>query len=87
MLYAQRLFESGNDLQAAFVARRNAATGNLSSSRSSALLKYHAFVGASEVDVLFGQHYDEPVFGLGTTGQRQDSSSTAACPGWHLAGT
>ena len=65
MLYAQRLFESGNDLQAAFVARRNPATGDPSSSRSSALLKYHAFVGGTELDVLFGRHYDEPVFGLG----------------------
>ena len=65
MLYAQRLFESGNDLQAAFVVRRDEASGDVSSSRSSALAKYHAFIGASEIDVLFGQHYDEPVLGLG----------------------
>ncbi|MDJ0916867.1 MAG: hypothetical protein QNJ05_03820 [Woeseiaceae bacterium] len=65
MLYAQRLFETGNDVQAAVVVRRNPETGNVSSSQSSALLKYHAFIGASELDILFGQHYDEPVFGLG----------------------
>ncbi len=65
MLYAQRLFETGNDLQAALVVRRKPDTGNVSSSRSSALLKYHAFIGASELDILFGKHYDEPVFGLG----------------------
>ncbi len=65
MLYAQRLFETGNDLQAAFVVRRNPETGDVSSSRSSALLKYHAFVGDAEIDILFGKHYDEAVLGLG----------------------
>ena len=88
MLYAQRLFESGNDLQAAVVVRRDPVTSDVSSSRSSALLKYHAFIGGSEVDVLFGQHYDEPVFGLGLVRSvggavlRSDVSITDSGDGW-----
>lgn len=68
MLYAQRLFETGNDLQAAIVIRRDPLSGDVEESESSSLFKYHAFLGTTELDVLAGRHYREGVLGIGLSG-------------------
>jgi hypothetical protein len=65
LLYAQYLFEKGDDLQGAAVARRNPSTGDVESSQATSALKYHGFAGEWEVDLLLAEHYDDLVVGLG----------------------
>lgn len=64
MLYAQRLFDSGNDLQLATVIRRD-GLGDLSQEVNTTAAKYHAFVENIEVDALVSQHYDDWIVGGG----------------------
>lgn len=67
MLYLQYLQDNGNDLQAAYVARRNLQTGDASSDEATAAIKYHGFAGQSEYDILLARSYGDPVLGLGTS--------------------
>ena len=67
MLYLQYLQDSGNDLQAAVVVRRNPVNGEVESEQTTVALKYHGFTGGSEYDLLVAEHYDDHVFGLGGT--------------------
>ena len=64
MLYAQYLFDSGNDLQAVWVGRRNNA-GDIDAKVASSALKFHIFLDDYEFDVLLAEHFDHRVFGLG----------------------
>ena len=64
MLYAQYLRDNGDDLQGAWVARRD-AQGEVSGEVASVAVKYHGFAGALEYDLLLAQHYDDPVLGVG----------------------
>ena len=43
MLYLQYLQDNGNDMQAAYVARRNLVSGNADSDEATAAIKYHGF--------------------------------------------
>ena len=63
MLYAQHLFDSGNDLQLAWVARRE--QGRTSREVNSVAVKYHGFVAGSEIDILVAEHYSDTVFAAG----------------------
>ncbi len=65
MLYLQYLRESGDDLQAAYVFRRNVLSGDVESDQATVALKYHGFSGESEYDVLVAQTYGDTVLGLG----------------------
>ena len=65
MLYGQYLFNSGNDLQAVAVVRRNPRSGNVESEHSSLAFKYHGFIGMNEYDLLLSEHYGDPLAGLG----------------------
>jgi hypothetical protein len=67
MLYLQFLQDSGNDLQAAVVVRRNPLDGEVESEQGTAAMKYHGLAGASEYDLLVAEHYDDLVLGLGGT--------------------
>lgn len=64
MLYAQYLFDSGSDLQAVWVGRRNNA-GESDANVASSALKYHVFLADYEFDVLLAEHFDHPVLGFG----------------------
>jgi len=64
MLYAQYLQDSGNDLQAVWVGRRD-DEDNVTADVSSLAFKYHFFVDSSEIDLLVAEHYDAQVFALG----------------------
>lgn len=66
MLYAQHLFDNGDDVQLVWVARRdeNGATGG---DFNSAALKYHGFIGSSEFDLLIAEHYNDTMIGVGGT--------------------
>jgi hypothetical protein len=67
MLYLQFLQDSGNDLQAAVVVRRNPLDGEVESEQATAAMKYHGLAGGSEYDLLVAEHYDDLVLGLGGT--------------------
>jgi len=65
MLYAQYLFDSGNDIQAVAVVRRDPASGDVEQDQSSIAIKYHGFWGSREYDLLAAEHYAERILGLG----------------------
>jgi len=65
MLYTQYLRDSGDDVQAAYVIRRNHITGDVDSDESTAAIKYHGFAGEFEYDVLLAQNYGDAVVGFG----------------------
>ena len=67
MLYLQFLQDSGNDLQAALVVRRDPLDGDAESEQATAAVKYHGLAGGSEYDLLVAEHYDDLVLGLGGT--------------------
>ena len=64
MLYAQYLQQSGNDLQAVWVIRRD-NDGDVTNDVNSVAAKYHGFIGDNEYDLLIAEHYDDKIFGLG----------------------
>ncbi|MDH3389467.1 MAG: hypothetical protein OEN02_16375 [Gammaproteobacteria bacterium] len=64
MLYAQYLLDSGDDLQAVWVERRD-ADGDVEAEVSSIALKYHGFTSQAEYDLLAAEHYDSAVVALG----------------------
>jgi len=65
MLYSQYLFDNGNDVQFAYVARRDLIDGEFDSGESTAAIKYHGSVGGAEFDVLLAQSYRDTVVGFG----------------------
>jgi len=67
MAYVQYLQDNGNDLQVAYVARRNLQTGDVDADKATAAVKYHGFAGESEYDLLIARSYGDPVIGLGTS--------------------
>ena len=67
VLYLQYLQDNGNDVQVAYVARRNLATGDVESDEATAAAKYHGFAGVGEFDLLVAQSYGDTVVGLGAS--------------------
>ena len=67
MLYTQYLRDSGDDIQAAYVIRRNLITGDVDSDESTTAIKYHGFAGEFEYDVLLAQSYGDSVLGFGAS--------------------
>jgi hypothetical protein len=65
MLYGQYLRDSGDDIQAAYVVRRNLITGDIDSDESTAAIKYHGIAGELEYDLLAAQSHGDTVLGLG----------------------
>ncbi len=64
MLYGQYLLESGDDLQVVWVIRRD-NNGDVNSGVDSVAAKYHGFAESIEYDLLFAEHYDDTVAGIG----------------------
>ncbi len=64
MLYGQYLQDSGNDLQGVWVWRRD-DHGDTSTSVNTEALKYHAFIGEQELDVLVARHFEDDVIAFG----------------------
>ena len=65
MLYVQYLQDNGNDVQAAYVFRRNVLTGESGSDEATAAVKYHGFAGEGEYDLLVARSYADAVIGVG----------------------
>ena len=64
MFYGQWLMNNGNDWQMIVLPRRN-LSGNIDSNQSSQVIKYHALTTRGDVDVLYAQHYNQALLGLG----------------------
>ncbi len=64
MLYAQYLLDSGDDLQAVWVGRRD-DDGDVETDQSSLAIKYHGFSERAEFDLLLAEHYDARILALG----------------------
>lgn len=67
MLYGQYLLDSGNDLQAVAVVRRNPVSGDVEQDESSLSVKYHGFWASNEYDLLLAEHFGQRVLGLGAS--------------------
>lgn len=73
MIYAQYLFDSGDDVQLVEVARRDVNTGKVQRNVASTALKFHGMANLNDVvqgfeyDVLLSRHYRSDVFGLGVS--------------------
>ena len=65
MLYVQYLRDSGDDVQGAYVARRDPVSGDVDANEATAAVKYHGFWGEAEFDFLVAQNYGDTVVGLG----------------------
>lgn len=65
MLYLQFLRDSGDDVQAAVVIRRDVIDGNIDAGESAIALKYHGFAGESEYDVLIAENHGDTVLAFG----------------------
>ncbi|MDT8283654.1 MAG: hypothetical protein RQ982_12715, partial [Gammaproteobacteria bacterium] len=64
MLYGQYLQQSGNDVQAVWVFRRD-INGDTTSDVDTIAAKYHGFGVSREYDVLVAQHYGDNIIGVG----------------------
>ena len=67
MFYTQYLLDSGNDLQAVAVVRRNPVSGDVKQAQSSLAIKYHGFWDDLEYDLLAAEHYGDFTLGLGAS--------------------
>jgi hypothetical protein len=65
MVYSQYLLDSGNDVQAVAVIRRDLISGEVEQDKSSLALKFHGFKGSYEYDLLAARHYGDQILGLG----------------------
>ena len=65
ILYAQFLRDSGDDVQAAIVFRRNPITGDIESDESTVSIKYHGVSRDAEYDILAAINHDDTTIGIG----------------------
>jgi hypothetical protein len=72
MLYGQYLLDSGDDLQALWVLRRD-ADGDVEREVASLAVKFHGFAAAGEYDLLLAEHYDARNVALGGASSAGDA--------------
>lgn len=65
MLYGQWLFDSGDDLQAIILPRRDPVSHDVETDQSSFAFKYHGMKAGIDYDLLTACHFDEPLLGIG----------------------
>jgi len=65
MLYWQYLRDDGDDMQGAYVGRRDPLSGNVEADAATIAIKYHGFSGEFEYDVLLAESYSDTVVGFG----------------------
>ena len=73
MLYGQWLFNSGSDLSALIVPRRNTTSQQLDASESSSAIKWHYFGENIQADIMLAKDYQDTVLGLGLYGSIYDA--------------
>ena len=64
MLYGQYLQNNGNDFEFVAVWRRD-ADGDVTQAVNTQTLKYHAFIGEGELDLVAARHYEDNIFSAG----------------------
>ena len=64
MLYGQYLRQSGDDLQAVWVFRRD-INGEVTSDVDSIAAKYHGFAADREYDLLIAEHFEDYIYAVG----------------------
>ncbi|TDG15321.1 hypothetical protein E2F43_03550 [Seongchinamella unica] len=64
MLYGQYLQDSGNDVEFVAVWRRD-ENGDTGGDVNTQTLKYHAFIGAGELDLVAARHYRDTILSAG----------------------
>ena len=67
MLYLQRLFDNGNDLQVLLVPRRNIVSDDVEGDESALAAKMHWLLGGNEIDLLAARNYGDNLLGFGYT--------------------
>ena len=67
MLYLQRLFDNGSDLQALLIPRRDVISGDVESQDSAIAAKMHWLVEDHELDLLAARNYGDNLLGVGYT--------------------
>ncbi len=65
MLYAQTLRANGDDVQFAWVVRRDPLTSDIDADEGTVAVKYHGIAGDSEYDLLIADNRDRATVGLG----------------------
>lgn len=65
LFYGQYLTDSGDDLQAVTVFRRNLESGDVERDSSALAFKYHGFAGANEYDLLAAENYGDTTLSVG----------------------
>ena len=67
MMYLQYLRDDGDDVQAAWVLRRDPLSGNVATDQATIAAKYHGFAGQGEYDLLVAQSYGDATLGIGAS--------------------
>jgi hypothetical protein len=80
MVSAQFPTARGGELQFLYVPRRSPTSGEVEWGQSSLAGKLHLFLDTTEFDIMAAEHYEDAVFGLGSTGYLGDAA-------WRLDGT
>ncbi len=65
MLYGQYLRDNGDDVQFAYVFRRDAVTGDVEFEDSSVAVKYHGMTAEGEYDLLIAENYGDTTLAVG----------------------
>ncbi len=65
LLYTQYLRNNGDDVQGAWVIRRDPVTDDVETDAATFAVKYHGFRGETEYDLLLARHYGDTVLGIG----------------------
>lgn len=86
MLYLQRLFGNGSDLQALYIPRRDPVSGEVTSTQSAMAGKYHWLGSSYEIDVLAASNYGDTVAGAAYTGEWNENVVNASATVTHAEG-
>jgi hypothetical protein len=65
LFYGQYLRGNGDDVQLAYVFRRDPLSGDVDNDQATSAVKYHGFAGETEFDLLLAESYGDAVAGLG----------------------
>lgn len=65
MLYGQYLRDNGDDIQFAYVFRRDLVTGDVEFDQSSVAMKYHGMTAEGEFDLLIARNYGDTTLAVG----------------------
>lgn len=86
MIYAQVLFDNGNDIEAVFVPRREVAGGPFAWAQSTLALRSSLLLGDYDGTVLLAQDHGDMLLNLGLGGPVGDAAWNVELGQWFLTG-